>query len=213
MADFFNKVVVNKLMIVSHPDDESIFGGCELIDKEGEYKVVCLDYKSHPERSVEFAQAMLTLGVTEWEMYDAKKANGRYDELWLNKVLSKHLSEKGWVKVVTHNPIGEYKHKKHIQLHEAVASFQDVRDILWCFEHTGKRNWNKRFVRRKREAIKQYKSQHDVLGWFSLKRETLKRYKDYDGVVFHQSLLKETKPIMKYDYIEDEDVKRYFTTL
>ena len=120
-------------------------------------------------------------------------------------MLSKHLSEKGWVKVVTHNPTGEYKHKKHIQLHEAVASFQDVRDILWCFEHTGKRNWNKKFVRRKREAIKQYKSQHDVLGWFSLKRETLKRYIDYE--------IPPSQPIMKYDYIEDKDVKKYFTTL
>lgn len=181
--EYYNKVTVNKLMIVSHPDDETIFGGCELIDKEGEYKVVCLDYKSDKDRSSEFAQAMLTLGVTEWEMYDAVLGqDGKYNSEWLSEVLTKHLNERGWIKVVTHNPRGEYGHYKHRQLHKAISNFIDVRDILWCFDNTGKRNWNKKFIRRKRKAVKVYKSQSDVLGYFSLKRETLKQFKDYEEV-------------------------------
>ena len=38
---------LNKLMIVAHPDDETLFGGGELIKHKGEYKVVCLDYGNH----------------------------------------------------------------------------------------------------------------------------------------------------------------------
>ena len=38
---------VNKLMIVAHPDDETLFGGGELIKHRGEYKVVALDYGNH----------------------------------------------------------------------------------------------------------------------------------------------------------------------
>ena len=37
----------NKLMIVAHPDDETLFGGGELLKHKGEYKVICLDYGNH----------------------------------------------------------------------------------------------------------------------------------------------------------------------
>ena len=54
---------VNKLMIVAHPDDETLFGGGELLRYKGEYKVVVLDYGNHLVRHKEFICAMEVLGV------------------------------------------------------------------------------------------------------------------------------------------------------
>jgi LmbE family N-acetylglucosaminyl deacetylase len=39
----------NKLMIVSHPDDEVIFGGSALLEEEG-WRVVCLTNGNNPLR-------------------------------------------------------------------------------------------------------------------------------------------------------------------
>ena len=46
-------------MVVAHPDDETLFGGGELLKHKGEYKVVCLDYGNHLVRHKEFICACL----------------------------------------------------------------------------------------------------------------------------------------------------------
>ena len=35
--------MIDKIMIVAHPDDEALFGGAELLSYPDEYKVVVLD--------------------------------------------------------------------------------------------------------------------------------------------------------------------------
>ena len=35
--------MIDKLMITSHPDDEALFGGAELLTHSDEYKVVVVD--------------------------------------------------------------------------------------------------------------------------------------------------------------------------
>ena len=40
--------MIDKLMIVSHPDDEALFGGAELLTHPDEYKVV--EYATYDER-------------------------------------------------------------------------------------------------------------------------------------------------------------------
>ena len=40
--------MIDKLMIVAHPDDEALFGGAELLTHSKEYKVIAVDeYHNH----------------------------------------------------------------------------------------------------------------------------------------------------------------------
>ena len=45
---------IDKIMIVSHPDDEALFGGAELLRHPDEYKVVVLDEYHNDIRRREF---------------------------------------------------------------------------------------------------------------------------------------------------------------
>ena len=50
---------IDKIMIVSHPDDEALFGGAELLSHPNEYKVVVLDEYHNDIRRREFLDSML----------------------------------------------------------------------------------------------------------------------------------------------------------
>ena len=133
---------VNKLMIVSHPDDETVFGGIELLTNRGEYRVVCLDYYSDKVRKEEFYYACKLLGVKEEniQMYNAVKIKNGYDKKSLDNVLTNELyTETPWERVVTHNSHGEYGHKRHIAVHNAVKDLVkgfDNKKVLYEFWNT-----------------------------------------------------------------------------
>ena len=55
-------------MIVSHPDDESIFGGAALLREQG-WKVICLTNGNDKIRSKEFCEEMKIAGAS-YEIWD-----------------------------------------------------------------------------------------------------------------------------------------------
>lgn len=168
---------VNKLMIVAHPDDETLFGGGELLKCKGEYKVVCLDYGNHMVRHKEFICAMEMLGVEKWEHWDGEpyKSSTAYNESVLIPRLERVLKEKEWEKVVTHNQGGEYGHYRHIGTHNLMARL--CPDRLWVFDTCFKEPLAEDIKTLKGEVLKDcYPSQKQVLRWFKWDCERIIKY-------------------------------------
>jgi len=111
----------NVLVIVAHPDDETLWMGGTLIrnKKKWETKIVCLTRKSDPDRYPKFKKVMSTLGVKGY-IYnlDDKNLETPLNQDLILKILKK-FSDK-YDLIFTHNVNGEYGHTRHKDTHEAV---------------------------------------------------------------------------------------------
>jgi len=129
-----------KLMIVAHPDDESIWGGGHLID-DGGYLVVCVTNGRNDERRDEFIKAVKASGNAPMILEYPDKINGKRDD-WsqvrghIESDIRLLTGYKKWKQIVTHNPKGEYGHVHHQMLNQIVTnSCKDngMEDNLWYF--------------------------------------------------------------------------------
>lgn len=109
-----NLTNVNKLMIVSHPGDESVWGGAHLLTDN--YLVVCVSCGYDKDKTDDFLKA------TNYSS-DPVIMMGYSDKFYLNRDYKKIkkqikyiLNYKNWSEVVTHNPDGEYNNYQHKQL-------------------------------------------------------------------------------------------------
>lgn len=118
-------------MIVAHPDDESIFGGANLIRETG-WKVICLTNGSSEIRSKEFYTAMNMIGVSceIWDYPD--ELEGHFDSDILTKDLNKVIRKNSPNCVVTHNLDGEYGHSQHKSLSEILHTI--INKNLYVFD-------------------------------------------------------------------------------
>jgi LmbE family N-acetylglucosaminyl deacetylase len=108
-----------KIMIVAHPDDESLFGGETLTSSEG-WLVICVTNASNETRRAEFIKAM-GLARADYLMLDHADhfTSGNFDPA-LASTLTLVLSANPCAMVVTHGEAGEYGHKQHRALHQIV---------------------------------------------------------------------------------------------
>lgn len=106
----------DNLMIVAHPDDETIFGGGHLL--EGKYLVVCITAGNDVVRSREFIKAMNATNDKGLMLGYPDKTMGKRDK-WtscksdIKAELTKIINYKHWKTIVTHSPQGEYGHIHH----------------------------------------------------------------------------------------------------
>lgn len=117
---------VHNLMIVAHPDDETIWGGKHLITDK--WLIVCLTYnKSDSPRGQEFCNMLMKTDNNGLMLGFPDDNNGKIDS-WkscrtaIEFELRKIISSKEWDIIVTHNPDGEYSHKHHILTSKIVTS-------------------------------------------------------------------------------------------
>ena len=156
--------MIDKLMITSHPDDEALFGGAELLTHSKEYKVVVVDEYHSEVRREEFIASMKFIGIEDYEHWTGYKGGEDYHREKLIYELLRVLREQDWTKIVTHNKNGEYGHPRHRALHEILNHLRP--EILWQFDK-GRIRLPKNILNRKRDLLKVYKSQSGVLDWFS----------------------------------------------
>lgn len=123
---------MTSLLVVAHPDDESIFFGGLLAEtaRTQAWHVVCVTDGNGEgraaERALEFQKACQLLGVARCEQFDFADSPGeRLDVDRLQSLLEK-LKSQEFERVYTHGVIGEYGHKHHqdvcVATHRAFAT-------------------------------------------------------------------------------------------
>ncbi|MDD8049602.1 MAG: PIG-L family deacetylase [Thomasclavelia sp.] len=144
------------LMIVAHPDDESIFGGYHLSKKK--YLVVCITAGKNKKRVKEFKKAMKYYKDDYMMLGFPDKTNGKRNN-WhkckskITFKLSKIINEKNWKCIVTHNPDGEYGHIHHKMTSKIVTNLITNKNKLFYFNKYFKRN---DLLQNKRKPILNY---------------------------------------------------------
>ena len=141
---------IYNLMIVAHPDDETIWGGRFII--EDYYFVVCLTSGFTPgqqlERPQEFRNAMnlsrsgksLMLGYLEREVFAVgSQPASTPDSIKLAAMIQDIetiIGFKDWNVILTHGPTGESGHQHHVRTYEIVtqiAKEHNLFDNLYYF--------------------------------------------------------------------------------
>ena len=158
-------IVIDKIMIVSHPDDEALFGGAELLTHSDEYKVVVVDECHNEVRKRELISSMKFIGITDFEHWTGYKGGEDYHREKLIYELLRVLRERKYKKIVTHNKQGEYGHPRHRALHDILNHLRP--ELLWCFDKNHNVRLPNDLLFKKRDLLKVYGSQTDVLNWFS----------------------------------------------
>ena len=112
------------LMIVAHPDDETIWGGSHLIN--GNYTVLCITNGNNKKRKKEFMNVMKKTHSKGIILSFPDKTKGKRDN-WksckkdIQRAIQKEIDSKDWDKIVTHNPDGEYGHNHHKKVSKYVT--------------------------------------------------------------------------------------------
>lgn len=162
---------INKLMIVAHPDDETIWGANHLL--KDDYLVVCITCGNNKIRVNEINKALkysndklIMLNFPDKIL--GKRSNWKNDEEEIKKDIKKILEYKNWDVVVTHNPDGEYGHIHHKMTSKIVTNLYD-KDNLYYFGKYYKKNdikdikvknkLNKKELKNKKKMLDVYKSQ------------------------------------------------------
>lgn len=128
------------LVVVAHPDDETIFfGGLVQTYKRRPWKVICVTDGNADgagaKRRKDFLNACKKLGVAAAEMWDFPD---RYDERIHVDNLAGRLKQENAGEVFTHGILGEYGHPHHqdvcLAVHKAFSSSHKVWSVAYnCF--------------------------------------------------------------------------------
>lgn len=116
MLDKFDLTSIDNLMIVAHPDDETLWGGGHLASDD--YFVLCLTNGWNGIRSRDYYRALGAFNdkgiiLSYPDLVDGKRSDWSNAKEGIMKDLQLILNYKKWNKVVTHNPEGEYGHVHH----------------------------------------------------------------------------------------------------
>jgi LmbE family N-acetylglucosaminyl deacetylase len=107
---------------------------------------------------------MKFIGIEDYEHWTGFKGGEDYHREKLIYELLRVLRERNYKKIVTHNKQGEYGHPRHRACHDILNHLRP--ELLWCF-NTGKERLPEDILYKKRDLLKVYGSQRDVLEWFS----------------------------------------------
>ena len=142
----FNISQYKNIMIVAHPDDETLWGGADLFKQK--YFVVCITNGYNHARSKDFKEILkltknggIILNYPDWQDYITD--NWEEYKNGMLKDLYKILNYKQWNKIVTHGPdgtTGHYQHKKTCEFVTKVAKKINQFNKLYYFTKFYKKN-------------------------------------------------------------------------
>lgn len=125
---------INNLMIIAHPDDESLWGGVHLA--KADYLVVCVTCGVDKQREKEFEKAVKEFGNKGISLGFPDITNDAIDN-WskeyykIERELKKIINYKDWDMIVTHNPTGEYDHMHHRMISTMVTKNADKNKLYY----------------------------------------------------------------------------------
>ncbi len=167
---------VNNIMIVAHPDDETLWGGDHL--SKSNYLVVCVTCGVDKQRQEEFNNVVNEYGNVGLSLGFPDKTNGQKDN-WskhyyiIEKTLKKIINYKDWDMIVTHNPDGEYGHIHH-QMISTMVTKNAKKDNLYYFNkyytkeeleniNNCKKELNEKELKMKNHLLSYYSSQEAII--------------------------------------------------
>lgn len=111
------------LVIVAHPDDETIwFAGTMIANPQVDWTILCLSRSSDSDRSPKFARVAKKLGakglIDDWD--DEGRLSAKQAIAEAKRIIGERIGAKHFDFVVTHGANGEYGHERHRQLSHAV---------------------------------------------------------------------------------------------
>jgi len=188
-----NKFETDKLMIVAHPDDETIFGGGMLLREDG-WKVIVVtdgggDNNDSEQRLTEFKSVMQHLNV-DYEILGFKDDMNQvlYNEDDVITQLYPIIVSRDWKKIVTHNEDGEYGHIIHRSVHDIVKKLNP--NNLYFFKKS-EQKLDQTSFKRKNMLLNFYESQNTNLPSF-------RDYLVYEGT---------TENIQNVEYLDEVKVE------
>lgn len=185
---------INKLMIIVHPDDETLWGGAQLINHK--YLVICITCGSNEVRNNEFKKVMDEVNSPYISLSYPDKTNGKRDDwhdsyIYIQKDLKDIINYKNWGKIVTHNPEGEYGHEQHIMTSDIVTSLSNkeklyyFNDYFYDYENLSNDSHilNEKTLKKKIDLLKIYKSQTAIINnhYHTIKYKELTSYEDWEN--------------------------------
>ena len=132
-----NKLVVedkhikpSNLLVVAHPDDETLWGYTHVYQNPKSWKVICLTCANNTKRINEFKKIMEQLGIPNYEIWDHENSIfvATMNKLCFND-LEKDIINNEYKLIVTHNSYGEYGNLQHMSAHRAIKKLKDKHSL------------------------------------------------------------------------------------
>lgn len=148
-----------KLMVVAHPDDETIFGGAQLIKEPNTWKVLVITNglgggEDNKRRQKNLGKAM-DISKTNYEIWDHidRYEHGLSHEM--KKNFEKFVKKGKYSMIVSHNTVGEYGHPQHQDISKLAKKVANKQKILFGTFGHGKK-LSKDIIKKKKEMFKCY---------------------------------------------------------
>lgn len=170
----------DNLMVVAHPDDESLWGGAHLLFDN--WFVICLTNGDNKIRSKEFYEVLdytnnKGIILTYPDLVNGVKSNWSECEGEVREDLSYILNYKDWELIATHNPAGETGHIHHLNTNRYMCSLCEEKDLLNRLYYFGRFYETEKIPRnlpqlsyndflKKKEIIALYKNEAAPISYF-----------------------------------------------
>ncbi|MBN2584966.1 MAG: PIG-L family deacetylase [Planctomycetes bacterium] len=113
------------LVVVAHPDDETIWcGGAMLQHPDCQWTVLSLCRGDDPDRAPKFRSVCRRYGAAAHisDLDDSDPLQPIDVRRDIGSRILGHIDDQPWDLVLTHGANGEYGHRRHIEVHQAVAA-------------------------------------------------------------------------------------------